>query len=326
MAKDYEASAAAMLTTSPTHEYTLEKDGFIGALFEPADGAGGSASASRFPGKALVILGGGDGVYSLTKVVAERFSLEGMPALALAYWKLPGLPPTVASVPVEFVRLAARALMAQGYPRVGAWGISKGAELALVAASAFPDDISCVVAASPIDAVNQGIGSGGTIGGAPADARKKDGGAGLASGSSWTLGGRDLPFAPLSFSKARIFADCLRYKGVHMRSNYVSFEESVPEQARIRVENAGGPVLLLSAVRDDMWPADEACRRIIAKLDECGFPYEHLHLSYEVASHYLLPCELGSARMFGIERKHPDACRAAREDSTAQMLAFLERW
>lgn len=302
--------AEAMLELTPEREYTLEADGILAALYRP--------TADAFPGKALIVLGGGEGVYPLTKFVAERFCLKGMTSLALAYWAEPGLPSCVTSVPIECVRKAAEALRGAGAERVGIWGISKGAELALVAGSMFPELIGCVVAASPIDVVCQGLGPGSK---------------GLSDGSSWSYEGRDLPFFSTRFSTARILADCIRARGLSLRSCYVDLEGPNPEAAepsfaasRIKVEKIAGPVLLLSSAQDGMWPAAQASERMMRVLDAAGHPYEHTHLAYQTVSHFILPADLGSARMYATERRNPAECSRERADSTERTLEFLARW
>ena len=51
------------------------------------------------------------------------------------------------------------------------------------------------------------------------------------------------------------------------RSCYERARESPPTAARIPVERAAGPVLLVSAKADGMWPADEAARNLMERLD-----------------------------------------------------------
>ena len=55
--------ARERLTLTPAAEFTLEKDGFIGALYRP--------ERDEYPGKAVIMFGGSDGIYNLTKLAAE---------------------------------------------------------------------------------------------------------------------------------------------------------------------------------------------------------------------------------------------------------------
>ena len=100
-------------------------------------------------------------MYSLTRLVAEQYIKRGLTVLTLAYWNMPGLPRRFEKIPIETVEKPALWLRCNGYDKVGLWGISMGAELALIAGSLLPGLISCVVAVSPINLVGQGIDSRG---------------------------------------------------------------------------------------------------------------------------------------------------------------------
>ncbi len=95
------------LTLTPAAEFTLERDGFIGAMYRP--------ERDEYPGKAVVMFGGSDGIYPLTRLVAEEYVKRGMTILALAYWNEPGLPDSFEKVPVESVEKAALWLRGQGF-------------------------------------------------------------------------------------------------------------------------------------------------------------------------------------------------------------------
>ena len=98
----------------------LQRDGFLGTLYQP--------DHNRFPGKAVIVAGGGDGMFSLTKGGARRLAQEGMTALALAYWNQPGLRDTFTEIPLHYAEKAAAFLHSKGIGKVGMWGISAGAE------------------------------------------------------------------------------------------------------------------------------------------------------------------------------------------------------
>lgn len=60
-------------------------------------------------------------------------------------------------VPIDYIEAAAKRLHDMGYEKVGLWGISKGAELALTAGSLLPDTVNAVVAVAPMNTVCQGF-------------------------------------------------------------------------------------------------------------------------------------------------------------------------
>lgn len=284
-------------------DFTVERDGFHGALYRP--------EADRFPGKALIAFSGSDGRFPLACKLAEIFRGAGLTTLALAYWNAPGLPGQIAALPVEAVERPALWLRGQGYEKVGLWGISKGGELALLAASLMPELISCVVAVSPMDMVCQAI-----------EPRKKK----PLPGSSWSWRGAGLPYAPLDWSLGRMVRDSLRTREPTLRSAYGAAAAHPPEEAVIPVERIAGPVLLLSARHDSIWPAAGAAQRITARLDGAAFPHAHRHICYEYASHLLVPMPLRADRFFAMTRRYPEQCAQSREDSLQKTLEVLDAW
>lgn len=295
--------AEALLTRTPDATYEVVSDGFTATLYKPDEDA--------FPGKALIMVGGSDGYYSLTKLICEQFVARGLTTLALRYWNGPGLPEAMAGIPLEYAQRAAAELHRRGYEKVGMWGISMGSEYALLSGEKFPNLISCVVAVCPADVNNQAL-----------DQSRRQ----LGEGSCFTLGGENLPWCPLVWSTRRVLADMIREGSLCMRSCYVHLPEA-PEESRIKVENIAGPVLVLSPKHDTMWPSEECSVRMMERLDAHDFPYPHECIFYDPASHLLVPYDLNSLKYFRAERKHPEECRANRMRSLEDTLAFLrDRW
>jgi dienelactone hydrolase len=151
-------------SASPTVQATA-RDGFASTLFTP--------SRVRPGAPAVVVIGGsGGGEETLT---AGALAMAGYPALALAYFKEPGLPQCLCAIPLEYFARAVRWLRAQpvakGRPLV-LYGASRGAEGALLIASYEPDLFDAVIASSPSYMIN------GAYGG---------------NGPAWTFGGKPLP-------------------------------------------------------------------------------------------------------------------------------------
>ena len=66
---------------------------------------------------------------------------------------------------------------------------------------------------------------------------------------------------------------------------------------------------------------------MMARLDAAGFAYPHECVSYKYASHFLVPAKLRSARLFRIERRHPEECWESDWKSLADALQFVvECW
>lgn len=299
--KKKKTSAEALLTLSPNHSFSLDQNGFIGHLFQP--------EYDEFPCKALILFGGSEGIYSLTRLGAEQYIKRGLTVLTLAYWNMPGLPQRFEKIPIETIEKPALWLKAKGYDKVGLWGISMGAELALIAGSLLPGLISCVVAVSPINIVGQGIDSRGMK---------------LLSCSAWSFRDKELPYAKLNLRWSSIIRDFFHRRSVSVRSCYEGLITNASEDTIIKVENITGPILFLSARNDDMWPATEAGEAMMERLEQKEFAWPHEHICYEYASHLLVPYKLKLARIFAVERKYPGKCMESNLDSLEKTLAFLK--
>ncbi len=144
---------------------TVARDGFAATLFTPA-----SVKPST---PVVVLIGGSEG--GEETFPAEGLALIGFPALALGYFQEPGLPRCLCSIPLEYFVRAIGWLRAQPVARgrpVVLYGVSRGAEGALLIASYEPHLVAAVVASSPSAVIY------GAFGG---------------TGPAWTLHGRPLP-------------------------------------------------------------------------------------------------------------------------------------
>ena len=291
--------AEPLLRRYPSRETTLEKEGFLSALYQP--------KADAYTDKVLILVGGSDGYFSLTKLIAEQYVGRGLTVLALAYWNQPGLPDTLCHIPLEYAEKAAVWLRQLGYSKVGIAGVSMGAEYALLAASYFPELISCCVAISPISISTQGL--------QKKNARHRS--MKLLEGSVFSVGGQDIPCGKLKFDKKQILKDSLRKKELCLTSCY---DRAVAQaEGRIQAEKISGPVLLLAASQDSMWPSALAAEQIVKWRQDQVTEYEH----YTYASHLLVPCRLKSRKMFRMERKFPDECWKSNLEAFQKTLLFL---
>lgn len=153
------------LAARPTVQ-TVRQDGFVSTLFTP--------NRARLGAPAVVVIGGsGGGEDTFT---AAALAMAGYPALALGYFKEPGLPQCLCAIPLEYFARAVGWLRAQPVARgrpVILYGVSRGAEGALLIASYEPNLVDAVVASSPSYLIN------GAYGGPP--------------GPAWTFHGKALP-------------------------------------------------------------------------------------------------------------------------------------
>jgi dienelactone hydrolase len=247
----------------------------------------------------VLVLGGAEGgVPSGAKFLASK----GYAALAIAYFKAPGLPDTLEQIPLEYLDQALAWLEASpGVPRGGIVieGGSKGAELALLLASRHPDVIG-VIATSPSSVVWQGL--------------AKSFWPKPVARSSWTLQGQPLPFVPYDYGHF--------FNPLDSRALYKFYDRSLAQKeaaalAAIPVEKIHGPVLLLTGRDDRLWPSTEMGDRIRDRLKAAGFPYKFEHIAYQNAGHTLNESAPVGGTMEGN--------RAARIASRAKILEFLQQ-
>ena len=128
--------------TPPASVQTVRRDGFASALFAPPQARPGAP--------AIVVLGGGEG--GEQTALADGLAVAGYPALALGYFKEPGLPQCLCRTPLEYFARAVGWLRAQPVARgrpVVLIGDSAGAEAALLIASYEPHLVDAIVANSP---------------------------------------------------------------------------------------------------------------------------------------------------------------------------------
>lgn len=113
------------------------------------------------PGAGLVVLGGSGGGMPVD-VGYSLLASRGVAVCTVGYFGLPGLPAALSEIPAEVVLTAADELAELGVAgRVGILGASRGSELALLAASEWPDRFTGVVALAPSGVVNGGYGPSG---------------------------------------------------------------------------------------------------------------------------------------------------------------------
>jgi dienelactone hydrolase len=127
---------------------TLAKDKVAGELFLPPPGT------PRHAG--VVVFGGAEG--GMSQVYgAALLAAHGYPAVTVAYFDWPGLPPYLDGIPLEYFETAGKILASQ--PQVDpahilAMGYSRGSEAALLLADNFPKLFHGAVVYSPSSEVN----------------------------------------------------------------------------------------------------------------------------------------------------------------------------
>jgi len=229
----------------------------------------------------VALSGSGGGIPSWW---GDLLAPHGIAVLAAAYFGVEPLPSVLCEVPIETVATACEWLRARPEVRPGPIGLvggSKGAELALLAASTYPRLIGPVAAIAPSCVAWFGV----DLTGAVRDASAR---------SSWTRGGEPVPFVPpvpgVGFEETD--------RGRRSVGIYAAALEQADAVARaaIPVERATGPLLLLSGGDDGMCPATAMARAIVARMAAHGRRDDVRHLDFPDCGHVIVrPWPSGAA-------------------------------
>ena len=278
-----------------THNFTLSDTGFVGCAYIP----------ENISDTAVIAITGSDGGLKRVQYLAMLFADRGIPALALAYFRHPGLSDTLRLIPLEYIQRAAYWLRDNtSAKKISLYSISKGAEYALSAASRFPI-FDSIVAVVPNYYVAEGF-------------TKRFF---CAGDSSWSYQGKPLPYLHLSGNIGKLITTSIKEKQLSIKTFYeISERKGVPADAIIPVEKSNARILLLSSGQDSMWFSKQASEKIVEGLKKNHYPHDYKHVCFEISSHILHPVPEGLEKRYRktmrVERLHPDKC------STARLEAF----
>jgi dienelactone hydrolase len=256
------------LMASGVQRREMRADGCVGTLFLPA---------APGPHPVVLVLNGSGG--GINEPRGALYASHGYAALALGYFKTPGLSDYISNTPLEYFRRAldwiARELQpAHGFIAVS--GQSRGGELALLLGATYPDRIKAVIGYVPGAVIHSAQNAAD-----PAIGRE---------GPAWLLDGKPLPHLWENNRTAswQPFDDGPPPHRHERAIRTALLDEAAVERARIRVEKIDGPVLLLSATDDGSWPSSEYSRMVAERLERYAHVYPVSHLDFERAGHAIV--------------------------------------
>ena len=229
----------------------------------------GQADTKLYLGKGtnqplIVGLGGSEGgnmwASDYWKNTREQFIENGFAFLALEYFGGSKTPQQLDRISIDSIhstitKIAQHEQIDEN--KIILIGGSKGAELALLMASKFPT----------IKGVVSIVGPHATF---PALTF-------MANTSSWTHLNTEIAFVPLPWS-----ATGAALKNDLREAFTIMLKDSVAvENAAIKVEAINGPILLMSATKDEMWPSTEMSDQLITRLKQNNFPHSYKHIAIE---------------------------------------------
>ena len=288
-------------------------------------GVHAQAASGSSPRPAVLVLGGSEGGLFTARSIAPLLASRGYAVLGVGYFRrgeegLETLPAALEDVPLERLEAARRWLLAQPGvvpDRLAIVGVSKGAEMALLAAAHFPW-VDAAAAFAPSHVVWEGIPGVGAV---------------VAARSSWTLGGRPLPFVPWSAAaeqrgdRTRRTTGSSRLTEVHLESLAEAGTARI-DAARIPVERGRAAILLVAGLDDARWPAAYAAAQIAKRMAAAGQD-ARLQVLDAATGHLVLGTGWAPTTSFqrstgALQGGSPALDAVAQARSWAALLAFLE--
>lgn len=283
-----------------TTEYRYKTDGFEAVFYDAENG----------DDRLLIVIQGLKGL-ELPSKYAEMFAGKGYSSLAMSYYGSEGQPSTMRAIPLEQFRKACDTmkLYENGrFRRFGIYGNSKGAGMALLAASVVPD-ISLVIAASSFGHIMQGSG-GKRL--SPCKAMV-------------SLDGSDFPYVPNKGVFGAFVKRCLKEHNIRLMYFFDEWEKRGGADNELPVEKICGDILFLTSSNDESVPAQKDAELLISRLERFDFKHSYKHTNFDNGSHNLGYFPINN-NLLPQEKKHPEECRKAREDALETILRTIEEW
>jgi dienelactone hydrolase len=272
----FSASTETGISLRTTADRLLVAPGVTYRPLEPRSSLRGGwwLPAQPGPHPAVVVLGGSGG--GADHDAAALYASHGFAALALAYFRAPGLPSALVNIPLEYVGNAIDdALDTVRPPKdfVGIAGTSRGGELALLVGATFPK-VRAVIGIMASGLVM------GAFGSPEADAPNPP--------AAWTLAKKPVP--DLFAGNPRVDWSDSKPE-VSLVPGYLAAmrDAASVERATIPVERIRGPVLLITGKDDRLAPRFELAEIARRRLEQHRHPWPYEHLSYENAGHAIAP-------------------------------------
>jgi uncharacterized protein len=241
----------------------IEENGFYGYLYKPKN------QDNLIP---IIVLGGSDGGIRM-KEITRSYAMEGFAALNVAYFDYKDLPKHLAKIPVEYFQKSIKWILSQDYVKsssVVLHGFSRGAELALLLASEYPD-ISVAIAMSGSNLRWGGFGGFGEDRDPSADMKP-----------AWIKDGVPMPYMKTEF-------DTVEYYKCKNNAEYVKrylLDTIAVRRASIPIQRSNAAFLLISGRNDDIWPSKQMNQNAIKLLNSVNYKHNYQHLLINGVFHY----------------------------------------
>ena len=302
-------------------EFTVEKDGFIGAWY------GGPADSK----KAIILMIGDSSTDHMAKCGAGWLVRNGCHALTMSAGKKDY---GHHNYPLERFGKAISFLKSKGIEKIGIAGASTTGMLALIAASYYPD-ITLTIAMSPSDFVMEGFYRDGKDGMTERPGDNE-------STVSWQ--GKPLPYLPFAYRHPEYWLKIQEESknGGDKIASRRMFDESekmhpLREEEKIKVERIKGKIVFVGAEDDVLWNTCRYIRRMEERLKSVPHECTWESLLYAHGTHFVFPesmlksmLPVGSGLlvkfMFKAGRDYPKECRETRKDIDRRLTEIIGKW
>ena len=256
--------------------------------------------------KVVITLSGSEGGLEHVEKLAKYLQDNGIPALALGYFKTKHSVKNLNKVELENIKAAIDWLKSLGYEKIGIEGCSKGAEYAAAAAIAF-HELSCVILKIPSWFYSEGMNRT------------------TPSGTScWSYQGKELPFTPYKTRKLPVMKEMMKHKEYNILA--INTGKNVNPASIIPIEKIEAPILMFSTEVDTIWPSKESCEKMEERLDMNKFSYPHKHICFKHMSHMMLEnCGKSIQWFIKSEKRFPKECARERVVMGQECINWIEK-
>lgn len=213
---------------------------------------------------AIMVVSGSEGGIEKAQCIAQLLANHGYATLAIAYFGLNSISEHLSEIPLECVQEAIRYLKNKkevNPERIGIYGRSKGAELALLSANYF-NDIRCTVLNSPTNLVFEGINKR-----LPSKT------------SSWTFKNKQISYFRFNFIN-------FLYSKIK-NEIYPNLVNEIGNDCEIPIHNIKSNILCLTATDDEIWDSYKSTIQINKRFNEMEFDYNFEYQFFMNSGHMM---------------------------------------
>ena len=239
----------------------------------------------------------------------------------------------VSNFKLEYIEKAINYLKTQGNQKIGIFGVSMQATIALVAATYF-NDLSLVISISGCDYIPWGFKQG------KLDKYKH---------AEWpsytsllTYKNQELDYHHINLSKHEYYQMYLdakaKYHEMHSKTifDYAEQVNPIDKNSFIKLEKAQAELVLVASKDDSMWDSYKYAMRLNERLKASNYTYPIHLLTYDYGTHLIFPQRMMKAivpifynlvtNIYQSGKKHKQECLASRLALDKELSEVIHKW